>query len=119
MNRYEDDRPPHRGPRRPWTRQGRGRPVYGFPVRGYRTYDLDYGGMSGPTEYSGRAGYAARDAYVGYPPRPDRPSLAEIGRDSRLRRWAEQDGYAHEYARRRGRARAHRRSRPRNRWREW
>lgn len=34
------------------------RRVYGFPVRGYRTYDLDYGSTGGPTtDYSGRAGY--------------------------------------------------------------
>ncbi|MFO7259592.1 MAG: hypothetical protein DIU52_000450 [bacterium] len=51
--------------RRPW-RGGLGpfgrwpkKPARGFPVRGFHTYDLDYGRQAGgpDTEYSGRAGW--------------------------------------------------------------
>lgn len=62
------------------------KPAHGYPVRGYHTYDLDYGGLGGPTEYSGRAGYdagaGARDGAGGR----RRPTLAELGRAARLRR---------------------------------
>lgn len=81
---------------------GRGRPrlgragprphrrIYGFPVRGYHAYDLDYGSPGGPTtDYSGRAGYPV------LPPRPEddtglphrgpyTPSLEEIDRGRTL-----------------------------------
>lgn len=66
------------------------RRAYGFPVRGYRTYDLDYGSTGGPTtDYSGRAGYpvlpprAAED--TGLPHRgPYTPILEEEGRGRTL-----------------------------------
>lgn len=65
------------------------KPARGFPVRGYHTYDLDYGGqVGGPTtDYSGRAGYPAEDGrWSEYGGRGRyTPSLAEIGR--RARRW--------------------------------
>lgn len=61
------------------------KPARGFPVRGYHTYDLEYGDLAGPTEYSGRAGYAERG--WSEPPRgPYTPSLAELGREIRRRR---------------------------------
>jgi len=36
-----------------------GRPAHGYPIRGYHTYDMDYGSVGGgpTTDYSGRAGY--------------------------------------------------------------
>jgi len=55
--------------RRRWRARGRGRvgwwgrepgrPAHGFPVRGFHTYDLDYGRQAGgpDTDYSGRAGW--------------------------------------------------------------
>src|SRR5690606_24609773 len=54
---------------RRWRARGRGRaewwgrwprrPAHGFPVRGFHTYDLDYGRQAGgpDTDYSGRAGW--------------------------------------------------------------
>lgn len=65
------------------------KPARGYPVRGYHTYDLDYGGQTGgpTTEYSGRAGYPTPEAWD-YEPRERgtyTPRLAEIGR--RARRW--------------------------------
>ena len=59
------------------------KPAHGYPVRGYHTYDLDYGSLAGPTEYSGRAGYSPDE---GACPERVRPSLAEIGRAARDRR---------------------------------
>lgn len=54
----------------------RGRPGRGGPVRGFRSYDLDYGlRTGGPFEYSGRAGYPLpgeeRDTGPHWPPPPD------------------------------------------------
>ena len=65
------------------------KPAYGYPVRGYHTYDLDYGSQAGgpTTEYSGRAGYPTPEERV-YEPRergPYTPRLADIGRLAR--RW--------------------------------
>lgn len=76
-------RPGRSGPR-PYRR------MYGYPVRDYRVYDLDYGSPGGPTtDYSGRAGYpvfpprAADD--TGLPPRgPYTPSLEESDRGRTL-----------------------------------
>lgn len=74
-------------------RRGRrlpGRPARGFPVRGYHTYDLDYGATGGPTtDYSGRAGYpilpARPDRVSELPPRgPYTPILDEGGEDRTL-----------------------------------
>lgn len=50
------------------------RRYHGYPVRGYRVYDLDYGSIGGPTtDYSGRAGYpeytGLPDRDTGLPPR--------------------------------------------------
>lgn len=68
------------GPARWWGRRPRRR-ARGFPVRGYFTYDLDYGRQSGgpDTDYSGRAGWPTgveeeeearrpRGAWYGYEP---------------------------------------------------
>lgn len=56
----------------------------GFPIRGYHTYDLDYGGqVGGPTtDYSGRAGYPIlRSSLDEEPPRgPYTPTLEETER---------------------------------------
>jgi hypothetical protein len=42
------------------------KPAHGYPVRGFHTYDLDYGSVGGPTtEYRGRPGYPV------LPPRPE------------------------------------------------
>jgi len=52
-----------------------GRPARGVPVRGYHSYDMDYGlRTGGPFEYSGRAGYPepyeARPPESRWPPPP-------------------------------------------------
>jgi|GEM_PF-2425784 len=71
---------------RPWLSRHGQRPyrrVYGFPVRDYHVYDLDYGSTGGPTtDYSGRAGYPVfppePDEDAGLPPRgPYTPTLEE------------------------------------------
>lgn len=80
-----DYRPRRRGRRGRYFGEMRGprKPAHGFPVRGYHTYDLDYGSLAGPTEYSGRGGYTPDGER--YSER-GRPSLAEIGRAARERR---------------------------------
>ncbi|HEX7049040.1 MAG TPA: hypothetical protein VF188_02420 [Longimicrobiales bacterium] len=91
-----------RWPRRPRLPR---KPARGYPVRGYHTYDLDYGDLAGPTtDYSGRAGYP-----TGEPPREPvfrgryTPTLEEIGREARLRRRRYRRGAPPEYRPRRRR----------------
>ncbi|HEX6939534.1 MAG TPA: hypothetical protein VF158_08985 [Longimicrobiales bacterium] len=64
-----------------------GKPARGYPVHGIHSYDLDYGGLAGPTtDYSGRTGYAEDRSWEETPRGPYTPRLAEIGRAARLRR---------------------------------
>ena len=55
----------------PWGRRP-GRPAHGYPVRGFHTYDLDYGRQAGgpDTEYSGRAGWPTGGPEQPTPPLP-------------------------------------------------
>lgn len=75
---------------------------YGFPVRGYRAYDLDYGSVGGPTtDYSGRVGYPVPETRPGREGEPGRDEVGGGWREDTGRGRTLYGGVPPEYPRRR------------------